>query len=292
MTKSRRMRDPSKYDEAFHARFAKLWADKTNSTNEIGRQLGISKNAVCGIRKRSDLEPRGSVLAGGRKKLIEAGVLPPREPSQKALRVAQAKTEAEALPPPMLGISQEDWLRWFNLQSFERRRAIAAATHTGDCPLTIGGPMWHCTCGLSLPRDAAPPSEPVEPPEPVVVPEIPAMAEAAAPAELEPPEASQPPVEPPEPVEPRQPPPPESTVPADPRPTPFPPARGLSGCRWPSTTERGVVFDCNEPTEPGRSYCLEHCQASYTGYKPASERSGASVVRISRLTSWALAVDT
>ena len=58
-----------KWDEAGHNRVRALWAEG-KSIAEIGRILGVSKNAIAGKRKRLDLTPRGSPI-------LNRGVLEP-----------------------------------------------------------------------------------------------------------------------------------------------------------------------------------------------------------------------
>lgn len=49
-------------DGTFLAKFRRLWADKTLSTAEIGRRLGVSKSAVCGKAGRLNLPRRDSPI--------------------------------------------------------------------------------------------------------------------------------------------------------------------------------------------------------------------------------------
>ena len=71
-----------------------LWADESLSTAEIGRRLGVSKNAIVGKSHRLDLPPRPSPI-------IRDGPHVPRQAHPRAPRVTlPGVAAAPALPKP------------------------------------------------------------------------------------------------------------------------------------------------------------------------------------------------
>jgi len=69
----------------------KLWA-KGLSTAEIGRELGVSKNAVVGKSHRLGLKPRPSPISG--KSAESAGTAPAAAPATATAAAAPAKPKA------------------------------------------------------------------------------------------------------------------------------------------------------------------------------------------------------
>jgi hypothetical protein len=54
------------WPESRKQRFRELWPDDTKSMADIGRELGVSRSAVSGMRKRMKLTPRAASQAEGR----------------------------------------------------------------------------------------------------------------------------------------------------------------------------------------------------------------------------------
>lgn len=62
---------------------------------------------------------------------------------------------------------------------------------------------------------------------------------------------------------------------------------GYHGCRWPvNAADCGEAhLFCDEPTEPGKPYCGEHCARAGAGYSFAAKQT-AAVVSQSRFGGW------
>lgn len=116
------------YSDAFACEFRILW-ESGLSTAAMGEKLGVTKNVVCGIRRRMELPERGSPL---------------KPPSGNPPRPKPRKPRAPRV------LAQHDlWLPWFNRLSAQSRRLLALAVHPSGCPARGG--MWLCACGLTQP---------------------------------------------------------------------------------------------------------------------------------------------
>jgi len=116
------------------------------SAAEIGRRLGITKNAVVGAAHRLKVDRRPS-------------------PIRNAARAAKDDLRPSA------------WAQWFDALSRENRVGMCRRNHTLGCPATLSKPgrhLWDCTCGTTLPPGsiaaAVVPREPLPPPAPAPVP--------------------------------------------------------------------------------------------------------------------------
>lgn len=178
--------------EATNALIGLSKTDPPLSFGQIADRLGVTKGCVVGKWHRLGLPPRAS---------------PIRRPQ-----------------PVALPESDGDWLGWFNRLPDHCKRAAAEATHTGSCPLLIGGGMWTCTCEAIL--------DTVNNARRVVV------HRGLAPVRLRAVEAA--------PVE----------------ATAFKPLPRCQ-CQWPSGDSPRISFECAELAEPGRPYCAEHWGRSY-----------------------------
>lgn len=132
------------YSEAFREEFAAKW-NSGMATAEMARVLGMkSKNAVIGLRNRMELPSRPSPIRFG-----PAG----SNPAPKQVQSLRRKTVLKVTPAPVTlpEVDRPTWLRWFSALPLETRRRLAQAKHVEQCPLTLGGGMWQCTCGATRP---------------------------------------------------------------------------------------------------------------------------------------------
>jgi hypothetical protein len=213
----------------FVKEFTQLWEAKTGpkwtyTTSDMGHRLGITKNTVCGLRKRLDLPERGTPLRGNltfvNGKLVREK-MPPR-PRKPPLTVE--------IPGEPIQIPRARWLEWFNRLESPQKQRIAAAIHPRGCAmLASGGGMWECTCGLSLPGTALARTASKR----ECVADVPAEAIAGL--------ASSPPSK-------RR----SHTVAAT-RPSPF---RRTEPCCWPNGP-------CDAEAVPGKPYCVEHWELTH-----------------------------
>jgi hypothetical protein len=115
------------------------------STKMMGDSLGVSKNAICSLRRRMKLDTRGSPLTPGW--ALENGVKVPRIAKPRVRKNARQM----AIPNENIQFSQDLWLVWFNRLTIDQKRRVSEAEHPVGCRLIAGGGMWRCSCGLALP---------------------------------------------------------------------------------------------------------------------------------------------
>lgn len=136
-------------------RLRALWAEGL-STAEIGRRMGVSKNAVVGKAHRLNLSARPSPI----RRDAEAGAVPPHGAATPAATVRRVPSAPRVAPPAQAA-------------GGTAMAAIPAAT-TGASPSAVGSPG---PVAAAAPLAAAPP--PARPPAPPVA--APAPAAAAVP---------------------------------------------------------------------------------------------------------------
>lgn len=135
----------SNYSEEFRVSFTRKWISGM-PTAQMAIELGmVSKNAVIGLRSRMGLEPRPTPI----RRPDGGGAI---KPPQAARRPKLAPTPQPAPAPQIIApIDRDSWLRWFAGLPLDHRRKLAQATHAESCPLAVGGGMWDCRCGATLP---------------------------------------------------------------------------------------------------------------------------------------------
>ncbi|MCQ8276846.1 GcrA cell cycle regulator [Acetobacteraceae bacterium KSS8] len=218
------------------ARLRALWQEGL-STAEIGRRMGITKNAVVGKAHRLDLPARPSPI---RKTDADAAAQPVAQPKRPAADRPRAPSPAPVVGPDL---------------SARSPAAVAQAVHApaeaASADLAPAAPV-----AAVLPAVTVRKAEPaLAAPEPapqdnirLLRPEMPNPAVAPAPR-VEP----APVAERPEPVR-------AASRPAEPR---EPRRRGLTCC-WPlgEPGTKGFHF-CGADPAPGKPYCAEHAALAY-----------------------------
>lgn len=82
--------DPPTWSEEKIAKLRELWPDRSLGLSEIGRRLGMSRNAVSGKAHRLHLEPRPCPIKAGPSKKPEPERATDRpRPQRKPVRVEQ-----------------------------------------------------------------------------------------------------------------------------------------------------------------------------------------------------------
>ena len=227
-----------------------LWAEG-HSTAEIGRRLGVTKNAIVGKAHRLDLPARPSPIR--------------RDPNaEPVIRVSARRVEGTTLPPLPSAVAETAFL------GFEAMVSVSVSIPDSA---QIG----------AEPVAAAPPAA-ISPEPPAMSVTPPAVAETApvqaAVARTEAPVQS---VRPPPPVSVR---PPAAAMPrpvmVPPRPLTAPPHRTMASgprisgrvvtCCWPigEPGTRDFHF-CDVPSEPGRPYCEDHVRIAYVKVRDRRE---------------------
>ena len=233
-----------------------LWAEGL-STAEIGRRLGVTKNAIVGKAHRLDLTARPSPIRR------DPGAAPPR-------RAPARRMDGPTLPPLPSATCEPD-------QAFTVAEIpVEIAPHPVAAPLAVTAiEMAPPPAAIALPVAIAPP------------------AATAPPAAIAPPVAFAPPVAPPPPAPvaltqimprpvPLTPPAPRPVLaqmrPAmvAPHPRPYAAAPKPYGrvvtCCWPlgEPGTRDFRF-CDGPSEPGRPYCEDHVRVAYVRVRDRRE---------------------
>ena len=213
-------------------RLRELWSEG-HSTAEIGRRLGVSKNAVVGKAHRLELPPRPSPIRR------ETASLPPRRSSLHRL-------EGPTLPP------------------LPCTTALTPAVPPAPPPAP---PTPATPAPVTAPATIAPAPAPEPAPEPVAEPaRAPAAQPAPEPAPGSGPAAETSPRPAPTPARPA--PPRLHAVPSAP---PRPYGRVITCC-WPigEPGTRSFCF-CDAPSEPGKPYCEEHARLAYVKVRDRRE---------------------
>lgn len=132
----------------FKTKFAALWGDATLSCAAIGEQLGVSVNAVVGLRRRMGLPSRGSPIrrADGERPARQAPGVPapprqrrPRRDAREREMSQKGHTQPQRLAPPtqVFGSCQfplgtaRPWR--FCDAPLEQRLAVYCAAHAKRC---------------------------------------------------------------------------------------------------------------------------------------------------------------
>lgn len=226
------------------SRLRALWAEG-HSTAEIGRRLGVSKNAIVGKAHRLDLPARPSPIRrdpnaadpnrAAPTRRLEGSTLPPlasTDPAVSAIPVETTILAAAALRADSVGDPSPD------------ARPIGTPDGTTDAPavMTADTPA---SPGFALPAAAPTATAPVAEPPPAVV------------------TAARAPVAPPRPV--------PVAVPRAVPPSMRPYGRVITCC-WPigEPGTRGFRF-CDSASEPGKPYCGEHAKIAYVKVRDRRE---------------------
>lgn len=136
-------RQAHEWSEEREERFRQLWADGVPVT-QIGLELGVSRNAVVGKRKRMDLPERGSPLmpkGSGRRTYNRSPQPRPPQLPLPALASLAAWTRAPVIAPVPVRIAP--------------RRAQVAQRACGECQWPVSGTRraW-VFCGAPCVLDA------------------------------------------------------------------------------------------------------------------------------------------
>lgn len=232
-------------------RLRELWSEG-HSTAEIGRRLGVSKNAVVGKAHRLDLPPRPSPIrrdgdALGRRpslRRMDGPTLPPLPCTSKVAQAASPPPAPEAVVP--LPAAEADVAL--------PQPVVEPPPAVAESPVVTPEPA-------PVPKlVVAPPPPPEVVPEVVTIVPPPAVAvQAVAPPSAPAVQVVAPPSAPapaPRPV---------SVAPT--RLHPVAPARNYGRvvtCCWPigEPGTRGFRF-CDDPSEPGKPYCESHARLAY-----------------------------
>jgi GcrA cell cycle regulator len=224
------------WDDDQIAKLKWLWnqTDPQLSTSEIGRRLGMTKNAIVGRAHRLHLTGRVSPIRA-RYSYAEADQAPreaglwegPTLPPLASANSDPLQARLESGPP-------QAWITWCDGLSTSALNEMRRASHKADCMVASQQKsllLWECTCGVSQPGSdvvAIPVkrqvvSEPVAPiimrralPEPIVI---------AAPTVFKP--------------------------------------RRQQPCCWIDGNDKRNFVHCDEPAIVGRSFCQAHAARVY-----------------------------
>jgi GcrA cell cycle regulator len=171
--------NPLYSDPTFIQRFEQMWTDGV-ATKEMAARFGVSKNAVIGLRSRMNLPPRPSPIKRAASETEAShpvasaprSVAPPPRPVAPASRGRVSSLPplpALSAPPPppqppapppapaeaSVALEKAEWMTWFNSLPFATRQRFTSVTHAPSCPLHVGGSLWSCVCGATLPGGIA-----------------------------------------------------------------------------------------------------------------------------------------
>lgn len=234
------------WDEETIRSLQDLWTQGL-STAEIGRRLGVSKNAIVGKAHRLDLEARPSPIRRGVAKPVNE-------------RPAAFPRMAGPTLPPLASAVVES----FDSQALPVSVFVPPAFATTVVATTVLATTALATTGLAQPVAVQPASVTT-----VVVPPAVTASSNAVPSNVQP-------LRPAPVVAVRPATPPTVQAPAAPRPmmpsAPIQTRRSTPSCCWPIGEPGTKAFRfCDDNSLPGKPYCDEHARLAYVRIRDRKE---------------------